>query len=218
MNTATKKHCKAALRLPKTHRLIIGLALSLSIGLISTQRIFNTTLKTTLTQQSSALLTADIEIASTKPLSDTNINAINQTLPSHNVAERRVFSSMVQYYGNSSKLVEIFAVDSHYPLIGDCLAMDETGKERPIQTFMRGKKHAIVISQELANQTDITYGTFLSIGDYTGTVTGIITKEPDINIQSLAYMAPRIYMNLADTQATGFKNDRTRKYHSASSN
>ena len=213
MNTATKHHCKAALRLPKTHQLIIGLALSLSIGLISTQRIFNTTLKSTLTEQSSALLTAEIEIASTKPLSSANITAINQALPSHNVAERRVFSSMIQYYGNSSKLVEIFAIDNNYPLIGDCLAMDATGNERPIQTFMQDGEQSIVISQELANQTDITYGTFLSIGEYTGTVTGIITKEPDINIQSLAY-GPRIYMPLSDTQATGFKNDRTRKYHS----
>ena len=120
---------------------------------------------------------------------------------------------MIQYYGNSSKLVEIFAIDNNYPLIGDCLAMDATGNERPIQTFMQDGEQSIVISQELANQTDITYGTFLSIGEYTGTVTGIITKEPDINIQSLAY-GPRIYMPLSDTQATGFKNDRTRKYHS----
>ena len=120
---------------------------------------------------------------------------------------------MIQYYGNSTKLVEIFAIDNNYPLIGDCLAMDATGNERPIQTFMQDGEQSIVISQELANQTDITYGTFLSIGEYTGTVTGIITKEPDINIQSLAYR-PRIYMPLSDTQATGFKNDRTRKYHS----
>ena len=120
---------------------------------------------------------------------------------------------MIQYYGNSSKLVEIFAIDNNYPLIGDCLAIDAAGNERPIQTFMQDGEQSIVISQELANQTDITYGTFLTIGNYQGTVTGIITKEPDINIQSLAY-GPRIYMKLADTKATGFKNDRTRKYHS----
>ena len=213
MNKATKAHCKSALRLAKSHQIIIGLALSLSIGLISTQRIFNTTLTTTLTQQSSALLTADIEIASTQALSTANITAVSEALPSHNVAERRVFSSMIQYYGNSTKLVEIYAIDTNYPLIGDCLAMDAEGNERPIRDFINQKNQPIVISEELANQSDITYGSVLRIGNTSGTVIGIITKEPDINIQSLAY-GPRIYMNLNDTKSTGFKSDRTRQYHS----
>ena len=61
-----------------------------------------------------------------------------ETLPSLQATwlERKNNIFMVQYYGNSSKLVEILRLIA-ITVIGDCLLTDETGKERPIQTFMQ---------------------------------------------------------------------------------
>ncbi len=211
--SALQSKLKKALQLKKSHLIIIGLALSISISLMSAQRILNTSIQSSLTKKSAELLTADIEIASTQELSTKNITIIDELLPKHRKNQRQLFSSMIQYYGNETKLVEIMAIQNNYPLRGECLALNELGETHPIQTLMHATENAVVIGQQLMNQTDITFGSTITIGEFKGTVTGVIEKEPDISIQSLK-LGPRIYMSLKNIEKTGFDPNLSRKYHS----
>ena len=183
--SALRVHLKKALQLKKSHLIIIGLALSISIALMSAQRLLNTSLETSLTNKSAELLTADIEIASTQALSTANITVIQNVLPKHSQSKRQLFSSMIQFYGNQTKLVEIMAIESNYPLRGQCTAFDNDSNIVPVATLLTSTKNAIVIGKQLMHTTDITFGSILKIGNFSGTVIGIINQEPDISIQSL---------------------------------
>ena len=180
---------------------------------MSAQRLLNTSLETSLTNKSAELLTADIEIASTQALSTANITVIQNVLPKHSQSKRQLFSSMIQFYGNQTKLVEIMAIESNYPLRGQCTAFDSDGNIVPVATLLTSTKNAIVIGKQLMHTTDITFGSILKIGNFSGTVIGIINQEPDISIQSLK-LGPRIYMALSNVTSTGFDQNLSRKYHS----
>ena len=204
---------KKALQLKRSHRIIIGVALCLCITLMSAQRLLNTSLETSLTRKSAELLTADIEIASTQALSAQNSQIISDTLPAHQSSKRQLFSSMIQFYGEQTKLVEVMAIEANYPLRGECSAVDIAGNIVPVSALLNGTSNAIVVGKALAQTTDITFGSTIKIGNFTGIVVGIIHQEPDISIQSLK-LGPRIYMALNNVTATGFDQQLSRKYHS----
>ena len=193
--------------------LIIGIALTISISLISTQRFFNTSINQTLLEKSAELLTADIEIASTKPLEQSKIDQIDSRLPSHAKSQRQLFSSMIQYYGNQTRLAEIVAIQKNYPLRGNCIGMDEDGNLTSIAKLLQSTENAVVISDQLYNETNITFGSSITIGDFKGIVVGLIHSEPDISVQSLRF-GPRVYMALKNVTKTGFNQQLSRNYHS----
>ena len=193
---------KQALALNPTHTIIVGVALSISIALMSGQRILNTSLESTLLEKSAELLTADMEVASTQALSTANIAIIQDQLPTHAKSHRQLFSSMIQFYGQQSTLVEIMAIEKNYPLRGTCLARNKSGTLEPISDLIHTTQNALVIAESLHENTDITFGSTITIGAFKGTVVGIIAHEPDISIQSLQ-MGPRIYMALSNVQRRG---------------
>ena len=62
-------------------------------------------------------------------------------------------------------------------------------------------------------QTDITFGSTITIGEFSGQVVGVIEDEPDINVQSLA-LGPRVYITIKNSNKTGFDQSLSRMYHS----
>ena len=73
--------------------------------------------------------------------------------------------------------------------------------------------NAVVIASELQIQFNLNINETLSIGEFQGTIVGIINSEPDINVQSLA-LGPRVYTFLDNRQKTGFDYTLSRVYHS----
>ncbi len=212
MNKLHKKLTKA-LKLKRSHLIIIGIALTLSIALMSAQRILNTSMRAMLTEKSAELLTADIEIATTEAISSKNITHIESVLTNQKHTKRQIFSSMIQFYGDQSELAEIVAVENEYPLRGECLGIDAENSMQSISTLLGQASNAVVISERLYNETDLTFGSTITIGNFSAVVTGIIKSEPDISIQSLQ-LGPRIYMSLKNSKETGFDPNLSRKYHS----
>ncbi len=202
-----------ALKLKPGHLIIIGVALTLSIALMSAQRILNTSMRAMLTEKSAELLTADIEIATTEAISANDLKRIEGVLINQTNTKRQIFSSMIQYYGDQTELAEIVAIEDSYPLRGECLGIDASGNVTSIATLLNQNPNAVVISERLYNETDLTFGSTVSIGDFTAVVTGIIQSEPDISIQSLQ-LGPRIYISLKNSKKTGFDPNLSRKYHS----
>ncbi len=209
--TLPRRTLLTILRMPRRYQLAIASVLTVSMMLMNGHHFLTRGLSNTLANQSKSLLTADIEIASTRPLSADAIAAITQTLPAHDVATRRIFSSMIQT-GDTPTIIEVVAVDNAYPLVGDCLVHTATGVS-PIQTIMSQQPNPIVIAAALAEVHGINLGDPLTIGRFTGTVQGIVASEPDIRIQSVAY-GPRVYVHADDVLRMGFDPALSRMYHS----
>ena len=79
MNANVDTFIERILSIKKNHVILISIALILSISIISAQRFFNTTLSNELQYSSASLLTADLEIASTKPIPKDKLNRIKNT-------------------------------------------------------------------------------------------------------------------------------------------
>ena len=201
---------KKALKLKASHMLIIGIALTISISLISTQRFFNTSINQTLLEKSAELLTADIEIASTKPLEQSKIDQIDSRLPSHAKSQRQLFSSMILLW-KSNTISRNSGDQKNYPLRGNCIGMDEDGNLTSIAKLLQSTENAVVISDQY--ETNITFGSSITIGDFKGIVVGLIHSEPDISVQSLRF-GPRVYMALKNVTKAGFNQQLSRNYHS----
>jgi putative ABC transport system permease protein len=201
------------LALPPNQLKIIGVALCISMALLSGQRFINTGLQATLLEKSAELLTADMEVASTHPLTDAQLTTIDNALPNHASSQRQLFTSMMQFYGHQTQLVEVLAVDAQYPLRGNCLAQDTNGNITAIADLLHATSNAVVVAKSLAQNTDITFGSTVVLGEFKGTVVGVIHHEPDISIQSLK-MGPRVYMALNDVEKTGFNPQLSRTYYS----
>ena len=67
--------------------------------------------------------------------------------------------------------------------------------------------NAIVISKELQSQYKLALNDTIIIGQFIGSIVGIIDSEPDINVQSLA-LGPRVYTSLNNSLKTGFNHVR----------
>ena len=169
MDQIHKKLTKA-LKLKPGHLIIIGVALTLSIALMSAQRILNTSMRAMLTEKSAELLTADIEVATTEAISTDNIRLINKVLINQTITKRQIFSSMIQFYGNQTELAEIVAVEKDYPLRGKCLGMDANGNIVSIASLLASDPNAVVISERLYNETDLSFGSTVTIGNFSAIV------------------------------------------------
>ena len=181
---------------------------------MSAQRFFNTTLDNELQSTSASLLTADIEIASTKPLDTSTLNIIDTELPSFKVAKRTILSTMAQFnQQQESKLIELISISDNYPLRGICSATNQVGDIVDISTLIYSKSNAVVISKELQSQFKLSIKDTITIGQFTGQVVGIIESEPDINVQSLA-LGPRVYTAITNRTKTGFNHELSRVYYS----
>ncbi len=214
MNQTIKQYFNQILALKKIHIVLITVAFTLSVSMISAQRFFNTTLSNELAVTSSGLLTADLEIASTNPLDEQTISKVNEIIPSHNIASRQIYSTMIQYYGGyETKLIELVAVSNNYPLRGKCLVKTQSDTNQNISDVLADYPNGVIVSDTLITQTDITFGSTIEIGDFSGPVVGIIEEEPDINVQSLA-LGPRVYISLENSSKTGFDPKLSRMYHS----
>ena len=189
---------------------------SLYIKYINYKRttFFNTTLTNELATTSAQLLTADIEVASTLPLSSNAIKSLKTIVPNATMAKRQIFSTMATHSKHSKPtLIEVLAISNNYPLKGSCLARSEQGIILPISDILNSNKNGIVISNELKNSHNLTFNDTITIGDFSGPIIGIIESEPDINVQSLA-IGPRVYTLINNSKKTGFDQTLSRVYHS----
>ncbi|MEK9727004.1 MAG: FtsX-like permease family protein [Candidatus Margulisiibacteriota bacterium] len=207
------KKLNQILTLSKQYQWLVGIALVLSFSLICSQRLFNSSLQNTLNNQSSSLLTADIEIASTRALSTPNIKIIESILPDQRRSMRQIFSSMIQFYGQQTRIAEVVVIDDHYPLKGNARAINQNGNIKSVSELLKDYPKGIVVSEELSDSTDITYQSTIKIGNLATKVVGIISEEPDVNIQSLA-LGPRVYIHQSNLVNLGFNETMSKKYHS----
>lgn len=159
---------------------ILGLAFILSITLLTTINTLSNRISVALTEQSNQLIGAPWLISSSRPIDEAWI-AKAQTLGlRHSVVTE--FLTMVGFQDDSI-LASIKAIEHPYPLIGNLISTDKT---HALPT-----NASVWIAQEWVDRHQMKIGDTVSVGDLPLKVTGIIEREPDLNI-NLMNIAPKM--------------------------
>lgn len=105
--------------------------LNLSFGLCSfvTLDIFKSSINYSLKSRSKVLLGADFGISARRPITEDELNNINNLEQNNNESTMIEIFSMVAGPRNKSKLVQVKAIDSSFPFYGKIKLKDENNKQ-----------------------------------------------------------------------------------------
>jgi putative ABC transport system permease protein len=108
--------------------------------------------------------------------------------------------AMARAEDGEAALVEIKAVDSHYPLAGD--AAIEPAMALAAAFAPREGIHGAVVDEALLVRLGIVVGDTIRVGDARLRISGVLTKEPDKLALGMG-LAPRLLLSQAGLQTTG---------------
>ncbi len=202
------------LKLNRRQTFIVMAALVLSVAVMVTQQLFTQMLNRTLDDRAAALLTADLEVASNRALTKSELARVKAGVPAESrTAERRIFSSMMRMGAANSVLIEVVSMSDAYPLIGECTAIDAAGRKRSMTDVLADQPNGVVVAKRLIDKQGLNIGDQVAIGGFSASVLGVIHEEPDLSIEALS-LGPRVYMILENADQTGFNPSLSREYRS----
>ncbi|MBF0573149.1 MAG: ABC transporter permease, partial [Desulfamplus sp.] len=180
--------------------------INLAIGLVGfiTLNSFNNSLQTHLKDNLKEILTADIVISSPRTLNDKEKDLIQSVFGKNKEESQQIsFFSMIsgEALSNSSnttsKLANIIAIDSSFPLYGSIVS--EINKT---QLYLQQGSFKVWITPDVAVSMNLQVGSKVKIGDRSFVVDNIISPPPDASVISFQ-LAPKIYIALNDAEKTG---------------
>ncbi len=177
--------------------------LNLSIGLIGFIALdsFKNSIDDHLNNNSRAILTADAQISSNQPLTDTEFSlADNIFNTEYEYSDQISFLSMVAGPG-ASRMSQLIGIDENYPQYGEFI-LQENGLLNSESRQKLLNNDSIWVVQDLILSLNINIGDSLKIGDKTFTISDIITTDPSSSISVMSNF-PAIYMGLEQIESTG---------------
>ncbi|MBL6995365.1 ABC transporter permease, partial [Desulfobacula sp.] len=191
--------------LMKNRGFAVFFILNLSLGLTGFIAIhsFGRSLNHHLDENLKEILTADMVLSSSSPLTSEDLMLADEVLgPGKTQARLIRFYTMVKGGGNA-RLIGVMAIDEHYPLYGTLSLENSPGnsKKKEIQArpgvFMtRDTAYALGIR----NKTDET--TPVILGNKTFRVEDFFTVDPDKSLTAVE-LAPKIYIGIDQLEGTG---------------
>jgi len=192
---------KLALReLNNNRRFTLFFIFNLALGLVGFIILvsFKSSLENHLQNHSRNILTADLAASAYSPISLEEQSLVESVLDQDfETAKQISFYSMVSS-PESSKLIQIMAVDQSFPLYGALLL---EGKQKGNVSDL-GASNSIWVYPELLVHLNVSVGDFLTIGDQKFKIIGTISDDPTNVIFSFGF-APRIYMGINQVEKTG---------------
>ncbi len=174
--------------------------LNLSIGLMGFLCLdaFKTSLNQSFQDNARANLAADVAMSARRMMGDDEIQKAKSVLGSQ-AQEGRTweFFSMVST-GQASRLVQIKAVDSGYPLYGE-LKIEADGKVQSLQGQLLNQSRIAWAYRELLAQLGVKVGDDILIGGEKFHLAGIV-KEDQTQGFRMASIASKIYVGLEPIQ------------------
>jgi len=166
------------------------------VGALVAVGSFAANLDRTLAREAKALLGADIEIRSVRPLADTAAVAVARAVSAGAVVtEVRELVAMAREPRSGRTIpVELKAVEARYPLYGDV----QTTPARPLPALL--DSGSALVQEDLLTRLAMRPGDRLVIGAATFTIAGIVKKEPD-RVGLLA-LGPRVLVSADALAAT----------------
>lgn len=143
-------------------------------------------LDATVAREAKTLLGGDIELRSARPLDaavDRRLEPLKQSGGA--VARVREMVAMARQAGGRSLLVEVKAVDSHYPLYGTV----RTAEAASLGDLLRAQ--GAVVDQDLLDRLGLGPGDAIDIGAARFVIRGVILHEPDRATQFVS-LGPRV--------------------------
>ena len=177
--------------------------MNLAIGMAGflTVNSFKQAIETYLSTQSKQMAGADLIINSRHPLSAQELKQINQALPPNTqVRQEASLFTMVSSH-NSSRLVQVQAVDHQYPFYGT-LELSESIVINQRTPKAINTKMVAWISPELLIQLNIQLGDSIKLGAQSYRVTNLIQKDPSVSTVGFAVL-PKVMIGLHSLEKTG---------------
>jgi len=176
---------------------IINLAIGL-IGYVSLTSFHGSVLNH-FNQNLKDILTADIMVSSSKPVEESQLQIIEAEIGNNKIgkAETITFYSMIATQ-SQSKLVEINAIDTHFPLYGRIeLKETKNNNNQILQT-----KNNVWMTEDSAISLGLQPGHVLKIGGSEFILNDYITKDRMSSLTGIGF-APRIFIGINRLEKTG---------------
>ncbi|MBC3767259.1 ABC transporter permease [Neptunicella marina] len=154
---------------------IILFAIVLSVSAVLSLSLFSARLQSALTEKSAEFIAADRELVSSKKVEDSWLQKASQL--GLNQALQRYTRSMV-FANNKMQLVDVRAVDNHYPLKGK-VKISVTPFAPPQETDTLPKTGEVWIDSRLFQVLQVNLGDDIEIGDAVLKIGGVVADIPD---------------------------------------
>lgn len=156
---------------------------------------FKTSFERSLSAQSKAMLTADVAVSARRALTPAESLKIKQSVgPGAEQSQATVLYSMVSTdnSGSMSRLVELVAIDEHYPLYGEILL--RSGRRiHGSDSKEINQLPEVWVSPEFQAQMNVRQGEPLKIGALTFRIADFIQADTSSSWQGMS-LAPRVYL------------------------
>ena len=184
-------------RLPEMR--LLFLALWVSALAVAAVGFFTDRVESAMERQASQVLGGDLVVSSSRPLPD-EYKQLAQGLGA-NIAEVISFRSMLSF-GEATQLVQVKAVSSNYPLIGE---LQGTQVLTAAGESLAGKLPAsgeLWSEPRLFHAVQAPIGSTVALGRSQFALSTAVTKDPSQGV-NFFQLAPQVIMPLADLPATG---------------
>ncbi len=170
--------------------------LNLSFGLCSfvTLDIFKSSINYSLKSRSKVLLGADFGLSARRPITDKEIESINEAETNNLRTTMVEIFSMVAGPSSKSKLVQIKAIDGSFPFYGEIKLKSNTNEIYNGSTKNLTIDRKVWIYPELLTLLDVKIGQKIKIGQSEFLVDAIVESDNAEGVSTT--MAPRVYIGL----------------------
>lgn len=188
--------------------------LNLSLGLVGFIALnsFQVSISRHISNQSRAILSADIDIRSNDELTASDLAILENEIGTITAKTKRIdFLSMIAAK-TDSRLVQILAVDQGYPLYGEIkLGSQQTASPKNMEEQLIDSA-SIWVQPEILTALDSKLGDTVSIGVKTFKISDTIV-DTSTGFALSGGFAYRIFMGLEQAKKTGLIDKGSRRYH-----
>lgn len=185
-------------------RFSLFFVLNLSIGLIGFIALdsFKQSIDLHLQNNSKSILTADVQISSSFPLTEVETGFAEEILASEfEATDQTAFMSMVAANDNSRQAI-LIGIEDGYPQYGDIILQQRGSvvESNAREELFSGDN--VWVARDLMVILDLRIGDTLRIGSKDFTVQDMILEDPTSTISAMVTFPP-IYMGLPQLESTG---------------
>lgn len=170
-------------------RIFLG-CLILGVAVMATVLSLGSAIRYTMAKESRTLLGGDVEIyQSNSPISAEQLSFIQHYGTPSLTLEMRAMA----HYKETNTLVELKAIDAHYPLVGTLETSPATSK---------ASGSDIIVARELLERLNAQMGDSITIASATFRIAGILEREPDRIVNAFSF-GPRLLLTHEQLTETG---------------